>query len=160
MIKPVSHPKTLRSSSRLLVEVPRSHTVTYNHHGFSIASLFLWNSLPEDINKRSNSVDTFKAPVPGHPNFFVGIFAPSRMIKYIYDNQDQLFILLKHALVSLYLRSFNKWLNRSHSMSTITNDRPHDWCLEVEQTVKLSSEIPFSGYCTTEIETICMILYM
>ena len=41
-----------------------------------------------------------KAPVPGCLNLFVGIFAPSRMIKYIYDNQYQVFIIPKHALES------------------------------------------------------------
>jgi len=65
MIKPVSHSRTLRSSSKLLLEVPRSQSATYGDRGFSIAAPVLWNNLSEDI-KRSDSVDIFKKRLKTH----------------------------------------------------------------------------------------------
>ena len=58
--------------------------------------------------------------------------------------------------MSLYLRSLTRG-----SVSLIA-DPPlsRDWHFEVEQMVNGSHEIPFSGYCTAERETIRMILYM
>ena len=70
------------------------------------------------------------------------------------------YLLFQNMHWSLYLLYFNKRSNQSHSVSTIANDMSRDWCWEVEQMVNLSCEIPFSGYCTAEIEIICMILYM
>ena len=88
---------------------------------------------------------SLKAPVEGCPNLFVRIFAPPTTIKYIlYYNQYQVLIIPKHALESLYLLSFNKRSNQSHSVSTIANDRSRD--LRLEQMENFSCEIPFSGY--------------
>ena len=74
--------------------------------------------------------------------------------------QYQLFILPKHALVSLYLRSFNKRLNQSLSVSATTNNRSRDWRLMLDRRCESCHKLWFSHYCTAEIEHLCIMLYM
>ena len=51
--------RSLRSSSRKLLSVPRTKTTTYGDPSFSVAGPTLWNSLPDEM-KRMNSIDQFK----------------------------------------------------------------------------------------------------
>ena len=54
-----SHSRNLRSSSRQLLEQPRSFTKTYGDRAFSVFAPKLWNSLPLDLRK-SPSLTSFK----------------------------------------------------------------------------------------------------
>ena len=54
-----SHSRNLRSSSRQLLEQPRSFTKTYGDRAFSVCVPKLWNSLPLDLRK-SPSLTSFK----------------------------------------------------------------------------------------------------
>ena len=65
LIQPVQHVRTLRSSSKYLLNVPRSNSVTYGDRGFSMAGPVLWNSLPEPLQK-SESIDIFKKKLKTH----------------------------------------------------------------------------------------------
>jgi exonuclease III len=65
LIQPVQHVRTLRSSSKCLLNVPRSNSVTYGDRGFSMAGPVLWNSLPEPLQK-SESIDIFKKKLKTH----------------------------------------------------------------------------------------------
>ncbi len=49
----------LRSSSRSVLRVPRTHTKTYGDRAFSVAAPRIWNSLPVNI-RSSSSITTFK----------------------------------------------------------------------------------------------------
>ena len=51
--------RLLRSSNRLLLQVPFVNTVAYGHRSFSYYAPIVWNSLPDHI-KNSKSVSTFK----------------------------------------------------------------------------------------------------
>ena len=51
--------RLLRSSNRLLLQVPSVNTVAYGHLSFSYYAPIIWNSLPDHI-KNSESVSTFK----------------------------------------------------------------------------------------------------
>ena len=59
MIKPLQHTRTLRSSSKALLVVPRSRTVRYGDRAFSRAAPVLWNQLPFYIANCDN-IDCFK----------------------------------------------------------------------------------------------------
>ena len=65
LIKPVQHIRTLRSSSKCLLKVPKSNLVTYGDRGFSMAGPVLWNSLPEKLQK-SKSLEIFKKGLKTH----------------------------------------------------------------------------------------------
>ena len=54
-----SHSRNLRSSSRQLLEQPRSFMKTYGDGAFSVCSPKLWNALPLDLRK-SPSLTSFK----------------------------------------------------------------------------------------------------
>ena len=49
----------LRSDNKMLLEVPKSRTVTYGDRAFSNAAPRVWNSLPDSI-RLSDNVNTFK----------------------------------------------------------------------------------------------------
>jgi hypothetical protein len=49
----------LRSSSRSVLWVPRTHTKTYGDRAFSVAAPRIWNSIPVNI-RSSSSITTFK----------------------------------------------------------------------------------------------------
>ena len=51
--------RLLRSSNRLLLQVPSVNIVAYGHLLFSYYAPIIWNSLPDHI-KNSESVSTFK----------------------------------------------------------------------------------------------------
>ena len=61
--------RLLRSSNRLLLQVPSVNTVAYGHLSFSYYAPIICNSLPDHI-KNSESVSTFKQL---WKLFFVGI---------------------------------------------------------------------------------------
>ena len=65
LIQPTSHTRTLRSCSKLLLKVPRTHSVTYGDRSFGVAGPALWNSLPEHI-QRADSLDSFKRNIKTH----------------------------------------------------------------------------------------------
>lgn len=56
---PFSSPRSLRSSDRALLVVPRSRLKTKGDRAFSIAAPHLWNQLPLDI-RLATSITTFK----------------------------------------------------------------------------------------------------
>ena len=51
--------RALRSSSRSLLSVPKTNTVTYGERCFRKAAATLWNQLPEEL-KQAPAVDIFK----------------------------------------------------------------------------------------------------
>ena len=51
--------RLLRSSNRLLLQLPSINTVAYGHRLFSYYAPIIWNSLPDHI-KNSESVSTLK----------------------------------------------------------------------------------------------------
>ena len=51
--------RLLRSSNRLLLQVPSVNTVAYGHRLFSYYAPIIWKSLPDHI-KNSESVSTLK----------------------------------------------------------------------------------------------------
>ena len=51
--------RSLRSSTRHLLSVPRSHTTTYGDRAFSVSAPKLWNSLSIEI-RLSTSLNSFK----------------------------------------------------------------------------------------------------
>ena len=99
---------------------------------------------------------SIKAPLSGHTNLFVGTLSPSRMVKYIYDNQYPWLLLPKQVPRSLFYYLFNQRFCQSHYRSTI--DHVISACCRTSD-VNACPKIWFSHYCTDEIETICMILY-
>jgi len=54
--------RTLRSNSKLLLHVPRTHKKTYGDRAFSIAAPVLWNQIPYEI-KTQKTVESFKTAV-------------------------------------------------------------------------------------------------
>jgi len=52
--------RTLRSSTKSLLQVPSTKTITYGQRAFSSAGPRLWNSLPESL-KTKNTIGSFKA---------------------------------------------------------------------------------------------------
>ena len=59
LIKPYEPVRNLRSSDKLLLEVPKTRLKTFGDRSFSKAAPTLWNSLPLDI-RSSDSLDSFK----------------------------------------------------------------------------------------------------
>jgi len=60
------HPtRTLRSSSAISLDVPRSRTKHYGDRAFANAAPRLWNSLPQ-VLRNSTSLDTFKSSLKAH----------------------------------------------------------------------------------------------
>ena len=59
MLHPASHSRSLRSSERFLLKIPRSRLVSAGDRAFSCAAPALWNSLPENI-KSADSILAFK----------------------------------------------------------------------------------------------------
>jgi hypothetical protein len=57
--------RTLQSSTRSLLTVPKSRTVTYGDRSFRVAAATLWNSLPEDM-KNSDTAYSFKKQLKTH----------------------------------------------------------------------------------------------
>jgi hypothetical protein len=64
MLTPYNPSRTLRSDSRLLLEVPRSRTKA-GDRAFSVASPKLWNSLPLAL-RQATSTDAFKGQLKTH----------------------------------------------------------------------------------------------
>ena len=54
-----SSPRCLRSSSKILLKVPKSRTKMYGDRAFSIIAPKLWNALPVSI-QTENSIDVFR----------------------------------------------------------------------------------------------------
>ena len=65
LIHPVSHTRTLRSSSRQLLQVPRTNSVAHGDRCFSVAGPVLWNKLPDHIHS-ADSLDIFKRSIKTH----------------------------------------------------------------------------------------------
>ena len=57
--------RSLRSSSKSLLQVPRSNLKSYGDRAFSVCAPKLWNSLPDDI-KFSTSITIFKTKLKTH----------------------------------------------------------------------------------------------
>ena len=51
--------RSLRSSDKLLLNVPKINTVTYGQRAFSYVAVTLWNSIPDNI-RNSVTVEIFK----------------------------------------------------------------------------------------------------
>ena len=60
-----NYSRSLRSSTKELLVVPKSRLKTYGDRSFSVAAPKLWNNLPLDIRK-SNSVQGFKVALKTH----------------------------------------------------------------------------------------------
>jgi hypothetical protein len=54
--------RTLRSASGHFLNVPKYNSKTYGSCAFSVASPFLWNSLPHEL-RNVESLDGFKSKV-------------------------------------------------------------------------------------------------
>lgn len=65
MIRPVVKSRTLRSSSKPLLIIPKTRTVRHGDRAFSHAAPLLWNQLPLDI-MRSETTDLFKKLLKTH----------------------------------------------------------------------------------------------
>lgn len=65
LIKKCVPARTLRSSTKSLLQVPSTKTITYGQRAFSSAGPRLWNSLPENL-KIKNTVSSFKASLKTH----------------------------------------------------------------------------------------------
>jgi hypothetical protein len=59
LLEPLTHSRTLRSSTMNLLKCPKSNTCSFGDRSFSHAGPRLWNSLPMDI-RSCKSVDSFK----------------------------------------------------------------------------------------------------
>ena len=62
--------------------------------------------------------------------------------------------------VLIFTIFFNKRLNRSHSVSVITNDRSRDRHLMSDRRCESCCKLRVSHYCTAEREHFCINLYM
>ena len=65
LLQPLSHTRTLRSSSKNDLKIPRSHSVTYGDRCFSIAAPKLWNRLPLKL-KCADNLNAFKRDLKTH----------------------------------------------------------------------------------------------
>ena len=65
LLQPVSHTRSLRSTTNQDLHVPRSNSVTYGDRSFSIAAPQLWNKLPDSL-KCASSVECFKRALKTH----------------------------------------------------------------------------------------------
>ena len=65
LLHPLSHTRTLRSSSKKDLKVPRANSVTYGDRCFSTAAPKLWNKLPEKL-KCAPSLNCFKHDLKTH----------------------------------------------------------------------------------------------
>jgi hypothetical protein len=65
LLQPLSHTRSLRSSARKDLKVPRAHCATYGDRCFSIAAPKLWNNLPVGL-KDSPSLNIFKKDLKTH----------------------------------------------------------------------------------------------
>ena len=60
MLKPYRPARSLRSSGRALLEVPRTNLATMGDRAFAARAPRLWNALPVDL-RLANSVSSFKS---------------------------------------------------------------------------------------------------
>ena len=60
--------RTLKSSGRKLLVVPRSKLKSYGDHAFSVAAARLWNDIPDSI-KCSEDLSSFKRNLKTYPAF-------------------------------------------------------------------------------------------
>ena len=66
LLKPYTPNRSLRSSSKGLLESPRTvSTATYGERAFSISAPKLWNGLPQQI-RNAESLATFKKLLKTH----------------------------------------------------------------------------------------------
>ena len=65
LLLPYKPCRSLRSSSSLLLQVPKSKLKNYGDRAFAVAAPKLWNSLPADI-RSSTSLESFKAALKTH----------------------------------------------------------------------------------------------
>ena len=65
LIHPYQPSRSLRSSSQVLLQIPKTRLKTYGDRSFAKAAPTLWNSLPLDI-RESDSLDIFKRALKTH----------------------------------------------------------------------------------------------
>jgi hypothetical protein len=65
LLLPYKPCRSLRSSSSLLLQVPKSKLKNYGDRAFAVAAPKLWNSLPADIRSSTN-LESFKAALKTH----------------------------------------------------------------------------------------------
>lgn len=65
LLTPYKQSRTLRSSSKSLLVVPKSRLKTYGDRSFASAAPLLWNGLPMDIREAS-SLEAFKSHLKTH----------------------------------------------------------------------------------------------
>ena len=60
LLVPLQSPRTLRSSTKNLLKVPKSRTKTYGDKAFSVTGPVLWNKLPDEL-RHELSLNSFKS---------------------------------------------------------------------------------------------------
>ena len=65
LIHPYEPSRSLRSSSQVLLHVPKTRLKTYGDRSFAKAAPTLWNSLPQNI-RESESLEVFKTSLKTH----------------------------------------------------------------------------------------------
>jgi len=60
LLEPLNSTRTLRSSTKNLLKVPKSRTKTYGDRAFSVTGPVLWNKLPDEL-RHELSLNSFKS---------------------------------------------------------------------------------------------------
>ena len=60
LLVPLNCARTLRSSTKNLLKVPKSRTKTYSDRAFSVIGPVLWNKLPDEL-RHELSLNSFKS---------------------------------------------------------------------------------------------------